>query len=522
MGGSLRFNLSETDKSTPSITNTMTDSTQDFAAIDALLKVNQDHTLPAFSSSQWLFLNDRNNGSYTNEIMFDAEGALPNWVLWDESYAIIPWQISSSTGTPYTQANMASMSLREGGSLNLISGLQVGDADSTYFTENTGSRWLRNQIAMAMEHGSDYLLSENADSGYYPLKEEYSGADCVAALASPGASYGLNVQPFAGAAGAAVDVGATISTTIRNPLYNQSFEQANRWFQNNAQWLGNGKIGGVSMIKLRDLHPFFAQLNFPMKGWWMKLTLYTLQFQNFAPICVANGLPAPVITIGNNGSGLSCCQLYYRAVMADGALKQRLNAKLKAGYDRDLSFTLCDWFGQGLYNNTAQSITQVTNNSVVAPQRIWTLLPPAGSCSNVTQYSAIQSAGSITQYNVIVGGRQYMNLPLRYSTEFFSQMKEAMSSSGVSDSKSSSINFQCWRNSRRWYPLTLARLEDDRGVTTPCEVQVIFNRADLTSGPGNTVGACDIHFLTDRMWNIRIHQDETGVKMVSSSAVPPK
>ena len=300
-----------------------------------------------------------------------------------------------------------------------------------------------------MENGADWLESSAADSGYYPMSEDYSGADCVAALANPGASYGLNITPFVGAVGSAVDNGATISTSIRNPVCNQAFEKSNRWLQNQLTWLGNGVFGGTVMVKFTDIHPFFHTCDMPLKGFWLKMSAFTNNFAQLQPMVVANGLPAPKILIGNNGMGETACQIYYRAVQANGALKNKLEAKLKAGFDRDLCFTLCEFYGQGQFNNTASQVTQLINASVVAPQRLWTICPPAGAAASTTQFSAVQSAATLTNVNVVVGDRQYYNMPLRYSSEFFAQMKEAMASSGVSDAKASAVNYQAWKNCRR-------------------------------------------------------------------------
>lgn len=495
----------------------------DFQIVDNLLKINHDHDLPAFSSSQWLHFPDRNQGSYASEIVIDAESSLNSWVVWSESYIVVPFTVQSSTATAYTSAAINSLAFKDGGAVNLISGVQVGNQDSTFFSCNTGGTWYRNQIRLAMEHGAEWEESLGPDAGYYPQTEEYSGADAVAALASPGASYGLNIQPFAGAASADITVGATISTSIRNPLYNESFEKANRWLQNQLTWLGNGVFGGSVMIPFTHVHPMFHCLDFPMKGFWLKMLLYTNNFSTYMPMVAANGLPAPKISIGNNQLGLTACQIYYKAVQANNGLKQKLDAKLRAGFDRDLQFCLCDFFGQGAYSNNALQVTQVTNASVVAPQRLWTLCPPAGAASSAVQYSAIQTAATLTNVNVLVGDRQYFSNPLQYSDQFWAQVKEAMASSGVSDAKASSVSFQSWKNSRRFYPLTLARLEDDRSVTTPVTVQFQATRRDTTSGPGGTLpGSIDWIWLTDRLWNIRLHCSETGVKLVSSSATPPK
>ena len=150
-------------------------ATEDFQIVDNLLKINHDHDLPQFSSSQWLFTPDRNQGSYSSQIVIDMESALNNWVVWSESYISVPFTISSSTATAYTQQSINSIAFKDGGAVNLISGVQVSTQESTLFSDNTGASWYRNQIRLAMEHGTDWLKSEAADAGYYPSKRSIPG-----------------------------------------------------------------------------------------------------------------------------------------------------------------------------------------------------------------------------------------------------------------------------------------------------------------------------------------------------------
>ena len=508
-----------------SYTNTMA-AESDFSAIDNLLKINHDNDLPAFASSQWLRCADRNQGSYSaNVIQIDMESALQNWVVWSDAYIAIPIIVqSSNSATPYTASAIQSLAFKDGGAVNLISGVQVMNQETTIFNSNSGADWYRNQIRMALETSADSLNSTSADAGYYPMRDDYSGSDCIAAAATGlanGGSYGLNATPFTGAVNAAVDNGATISTSIRNPTYNKAFEDSTRWLQSQLTYLGNGQFGGTVQVRFCDIHPFFHTLDMPLKGFWLRMQLY-LNFLQFAPMVAANGLAAPKISVGSNGLGQTACQIYYRAVQAGPGLKQRLDAKLRAGFSRDLSFLLTDNFGVMSYNNTSTQLNQLVNASVIAPQRLWVLTPASGAAMSSTAFSPIQGCGSLSNVQVLVGDRTYFSNPLLYSDEFFNQVKEAMASS-VTGGKSGVVNYLSWKGARRMYPLTLSRLEDDRGLTTPVTVQLQAQRTDTTSNStGTAPAAIDLVLLTDRLQNCRIHCDETGVKVVSVTSVAPK
>lgn len=74
--------------------------------------------------------------------------------------------------------------------------------------EASGQTPLINSLRQTLEHDQEWLDNEASESMYTQTTADYVATDATAALASPGSAYGLNCQPFSGAAGAAIDVGS--------------------------------------------------------------------------------------------------------------------------------------------------------------------------------------------------------------------------------------------------------------------------------------------------------------------------
>ena len=277
--------------------------------------------------------------------------------------------------------------------MNMIAGYQIGDQSSTWVTENTGSIWYINAMRKSLEHGADYLRSSSAETFFHAMDDTYSASDLTATLASPGAAFGTNIQPFQGTVGSNVVLGATTSTSIANPLYNKAFANALQSFsaQFTLNSATNAFVGQVN-IPLKDLIPAIDAMDFPVRNFYLKLILFLANPLQFQPFVVCNDV-APTITIGNNGTGSPvACNLFYRALHVSPDMEKKLQARMTAGFNRVISFHMTDWYGPGLFNNNATSLQLVSSTSIVAPQRTWLIGAPKGSSVSSTQYSAIMGA----------------------------------------------------------------------------------------------------------------------------------
>jgi hypothetical protein len=77
-----------------------------------------------------------NQGSYQNQSNFDGQTASNHWQCLSDAYVVIPISVSSSTGTAYTSTTI--LAPKGGGIDNLITGISVGDVQSTWINESSG------------------------------------------------------------------------------------------------------------------------------------------------------------------------------------------------------------------------------------------------------------------------------------------------------------------------------------------------------------------------------------------------
>ena len=471
-------------------------------------------TIPQWADRELLWFPDVNNGQYSTQVVFDGMTAVNSWNAFAEAYLVIPLAVSSSTTTPYTSSTVVGP--REG-IQGIFTGLSFGDEVSVWFNENSGQTPLINAVRATLDHSMEWAENEAKEQMFTPTDSSYIATDCTAALATPGAGYGLNFQPLAGAAGSNVEVGATISTSVRNPLYNRAAEETARQFALQCPFNStlNAFCGNV-IIPLKSLHNFFEQLPI-LKSFHMKMTLFFAGA--YQPFFAANGAPAPKITIGANGTGLTQCQLYYPAVTPTPALASKLEERLKS-YKRVIKYLACDYFGQSVSNNTQQSVSQVISQSICSPQRVWCFAVPTGALTASNSWSPLMGAATFSSVNIVLGGRQYLNFPLSRADMFWSQIKSVLPMSGVSDCVSGLISWEGQLANRRWVVVNTSRMQNDRDVTTPTTLQWVSNRADSGSGAGGAgYGPCDYIWLVERSYAVTIANVGGSIRMTGAGVL---
>lgn len=106
---------------------------------------------------------------------------------------MIPITVSSS-GTAYTSSTV--IAPKDGGITKIITGISIGDVQSTWVNEASGQIPLINSLRQTLEHDQEWLDNEASESMYTQTTSDYIASDATAALASPGSAYGLTVNHF--------------------------------------------------------------------------------------------------------------------------------------------------------------------------------------------------------------------------------------------------------------------------------------------------------------------------------------
>ena len=270
----------------------------DYAEVDAFLHTQQPQ-VPIFADTRLQYANDIQQGNYSGgQVQFDMLQAKNSWVSWDSSYLVVPIAVSSSTAMPYTSSTIVFP--KDGGLAGIFSGIQVADEASTWLAETSGQTPIVNAVRAMIEGSPDWLASEAPTQCYAATPCDYVASDAQAALASANPStalVGVNMSPFVGAPGSAVDLGPTTSSTIKNPQYQKGADDAQRAFLQQCPFnAATQSFAGNVVIPVRSLHNVFSSLDMPLRQLHLKLTLY---FNNpsWQPFVCTNG-SAPKLTIG--------------------------------------------------------------------------------------------------------------------------------------------------------------------------------------------------------------------------------
>jgi hypothetical protein len=206
-----------------------------------------------------------------------------------------------------------------------------------YKAHGSGQTPLVNSLQKTLEHDMEWLDNESTESMYTQTTSNCVAQDCISALARPNLTYGLNSQPFAGASG------RWCKRSQRNSWNHNRFEilcttNLNQAFEDAAQRLLCNVLSiqlqqAFVVVKLKNMHPLFECLVFPVKG---QVDLFC-NYSSFQPFVCSNGA-APVVKICTNNTGLSTCMLYYPSIKPSDALEAKLNSKIKEGMTRSVNF----------------------------------------------------------------------------------------------------------------------------------------------------------------------------------------
>lgn len=98
--------------------------------IDSFLHT-EEIQVPSYQTRENLNFNDINQGSYSNQILFDGMTAKNSWNVWADAYVVVPIDVrSSNPAQPYTSSSV--IGFKDGGSCNFISGISIGDENNTW------------------------------------------------------------------------------------------------------------------------------------------------------------------------------------------------------------------------------------------------------------------------------------------------------------------------------------------------------------------------------------------------------
>lgn len=489
----------------------------DAEAVHNLFSAPEDDTLMNFTASEYLFMQDLQQGNYgAGQIRYDTLVSKDQWVIWADSWLAIPLSVSSANATPFNgHENIAFKT----SVLSLINSIQITTASGqTIVNDNQYIQYINN-LRLLLETAFDAQFTNMndlqlwKDTSLPPFTAAGAGATVGQIGWNSGSpSVGTNEtiatsdpQQFTyNAAAGAPPPGSSVANI--NPAYNEGFAKRVQFFKANASFAA-GVYSMIVTIPLKYIHPFFAALSFPVINTRFQFTFNTpVRFVSATPGIPASDMPLMVdpVTLATNagykvgigastlpGSILSgSTRIYYRRVAFSPEVNEKVKNMLQRGYSKTLEFSVLDAYptlinaGAPLPNpNALTSINQLISSSTVAPLRLW-FIPLAststnisGAGDNISQNTSFTqpfiARGYATNLNVLVNSVPYYPNDLLIDREAWQVIEEQTIANGSKDSVGALIGFQDFIGNYRFYCVDLTRYKE-RLINPSESVNLIF------------------------------------------------
>ncbi len=493
-----------------------------------------DSYLMQYTDSQWQYINDFNNGDYSNRIQIDCKSLQTKVVCPRDMILAIPLTIESISnadpnpsltgplaGTPVGSTAGTDVICFKNSILDLIGNIEIQANDRSDILNEQDTHF-RNAIRQGLEHTKDWYESESCELGF--AYDSYY----TSSIAN---SSGPFVLPYT-VSNADPPVASTFTDRGNKGLYAR-FLDFNSIFR-----FSGGKYTGIVFIPLNELHDFYDRMDYPLpnvawtKYFYINFSSGSTVVPNYPPLCsfraptsssTASTLVAGSdlkITIGGtdaDGNSLmgGTCRLYYKNLILPPDNYKALANALKSGYVKKLHFVASDVVP---YNLTAAGSTLSSqqqcriSDSVVRPLRV-TVLPYIVTSNKATiqKYGSlgINSVNAVLRTcNVDVNDEQYFNKDMYLDLELWNQVRECMVGYGTSNEIGSLLNFHDWKECNRFTIFNLSRIAS-RLVRPNAQCSLVVRFSNMSTS-NNTI-AYNYWFVIDRLKTVIIRNGSTAV-----------
>lgn len=485
--------------STPSLSN-------DAESLTALL-VDQPAAVEnlTFSDKQLRFLTPA-NGNYTQNISFDFHGIDKVWTEWRDAFLYLPLQIQCEAAlvpSPLYPPIAFKSSV-----LSAIQQVVVRTMGSGGLNINHGANSLAfaNHLRLAMLEDQDWLQAVGPEL-HFSRDRAHPG---VVGLKSLDEILYPNVSPYT----AVVAPGtAAQSGDFLNPAYNVGFKERNAHLMRSLvsdtgvmPALNTQSLRFVARIPLRVIDDFFRELgeSGPLFNMRLQMEFWLASKLNntgFSPITigsvVGNGSgpstqsAGGIVDIRVDPNSAEGPRLYYHEVSLRKEHADLAGMRMASGFQKRLLFREYDVIKDFNYQqnlSNANTFTHRVSGAVTAIQRLWILCYPTGAVAGNGWPSVLVTGPSgMTNINVMLNGKNYLNSPLSTLEEQYEQLKDASHIGADSGERECMIPFQDFRTTSRLVTVDMTRstnlLADPNGaldlqvsgtIKSPYPVDVVY------------------------------------------------
>jgi len=331
-----------------------------------------------YSETSYVQLPDQNQGSYSsNQISYNTITLAQNFIVLSDSILFIPFQIKSSTATPFTANSEVAF---KQSFLQLISGITITTASGTSIVNSPGDSSLSiiNSIRPLIELSDIDIRHVGPEFSFY-------GVDRTVPIAPGGSGLWTSTQGATLYTGqTATGTNSTASSAIENPCLKNRVQLL-------RQYNSNGIWSCAAYLPLDRLHEFFARLNFPLCNFPLLITFYVNTGNAFMPLVVTGNSDVqqrPVITIGHSnpvdGFISNSSRLFCKSVKFKPQASQEIAKALSSGISKTIEYQVTNLFTFSNLSTTNNSINQLITSSLVRPTRIWVFAVPSGGLNSYT------------------------------------------------------------------------------------------------------------------------------------------
>lgn len=495
-----------------------------------------DKALRAFTSSEYLFLNDNQQGNFSaGMIRFDTQPMAGAFWVPSDSWLAIPLTVESSVGGGSALTEGSAVAFKNS-VLDLITGVQITTASGQSIVNDQQSVSYINNLRLLLESSIDSMETNQADIQFFKqigTNLQYPVATGAFSYGMTGTLAGNDPQRFVYAA-----TGPTSPVLNPNPLFNEGFAQRIKLFKQGASSFTAGRFNMVVTIPLKFLHPLFAALDFPLINTRFQFTFTTpVRFNSAAagipssdyPLMVGVGVGGTTsstnaLRMGIGGDTLlgNTTRIYYRRVTFASDANKKVSEMLTRGYSKTLSYTVLDSYPSLIPTITADTtISQLVSSSTVAPLRMWVaFLPRDAEAQNVSPFMPFISRAVFSQTNCLVNSVPYYSNNLILPREHWQVVEEQTISCGSKDNLGAAIGYQDWLQNYRVICIDLSRYKE-RLVNSSEPVNLILNTSisrmfDPRTGTGTDV---NMLVLIERAQVIKFTFSSAETSILIGSAV---
>jgi len=442
--------------------------------------------------SQWEYINDLNNNSYTGgSINFDTMALRDKWHTLHDAFLAIPLKftyskLSAATtalGTTATEAITFRRSVAD-----LVYGVTVSSGSgSTIVSEQNNT--IINNLRLLFETSYDEW-QENAASLVF---------------------HKDSVDPELGTMPYGTAVAFPTDATNKGLMARTSYFREITTNAPTAPADGSGVFQTVAHIPLAVICDLFKQMKFPLINLRLLITIQVNMYSNKSyhqPI-VTN---IPVVTSGGRtlgdleisaapyadtiGGSLSSCRLYYRVLKFHPSLNVALAQRLASGFSKEVMFRLAD---QYTYNaEPAGPINRLVTPSVIHPTRLFLMAPVNNSFTDLRVLPTY--SGAFSNANILVNNKRYYNNDLMTSKDFYDILKQQMPENPL-------VSYHDFLNGYRVHVFDLSRLQDR--IAQPNSAVSLQVNARRDAG-----GNRDHVFIVERLQKVTFHMSSGDSNVV--------